>query len=73
MPNKYNLPHNSWLIVILSLIILLTACTSGTLIFTSGEATDATSLADIADIEELKSVFNQEAGAVRILLLLSPT
>lgn len=35
----------------------------------SGPAT----LSDLAEIDELKNQFNRDAGAIRIVLLLSPT
>jgi hypothetical protein len=51
--------------LVLVLALLTSAC--------RGPAQSTESLADLADIEQFRARFNQDAGTPRLLLLLSPT
>jgi hypothetical protein len=43
------------------------------LTLTTGSDTDAQTLADITDLEDLKAQFNADEGRPRLVLLMSPT
>ncbi len=70
-----------WGLLGLPLLMLLAACTSGSVDITTATPAPASLVQDGVtaevtlppDVEALKAVFNQDAGSTRLLLLMSPT
>ena len=59
-------------------VLLVTTALLASIILTSCGASEVTessrgSLGDLQDTEELRTLFNQDDGEVRVILLLSPT
>ena len=70
VPNGGHLKKYLFTAVALAAVLALTAC--GASNAESGEFPRGT-LGDLQDTEELHTLFNQDDGQVRIVLLLSPT
>lgn len=61
------------LVVGLAVAVLIGGHVPNTTVVGTREVLAAPSLGDLKSVEELKTLFNRDAGKVRLVLLLSPT
>jgi hypothetical protein len=64
-----NHTHHHVLLVFLSLALAMTTVDARPLL----QTTAGTTIQDLRGVDELKTMFNRDAGKVRLVLLLSPT